>query len=729
MSIEFDQTRANFHLKTKGTSYVIHLINRQYLQHVYWGKRVENFGLDYLDRYFFRPGSGKVFTKDEWTLDTITREYPSYGSSDLRSPAIQVQFEDGSTISELAYVSHRIFAGKAPLEGLPATYAEKDSEAQTLEITLKDPLSGLEAILSYTVFEDFDAMTRSVKLVNAGAQKLKILRVLSMNVDFFDSDFEMLQLSGRWSSERQIVRRQLASGSQSIESRRGISSHQQNPFLALARPGSTEESGEIYSANFVYSGNFLANAEVDQNGCTRMQMGINPFDFTWVLGPGEAFQAPEAVMVYSSEGYGSMSRIYHDLYRSRLCRGKFRDELRPIVVNNWEATYFNFDEEKLLTIAKQAKELGIEMFVLDDGWFGRRDSDNCSLGDWVVDPRKLPNGMDGLADQINRLGLQFGLWFEPEMVSPDSDLYRAHPDWCLHVDGRVCSLGRHQLVLDLSRADVRDYIIRSLKAVLSSAHIEYVKWDMNRCLSEIGSAALPAEKQRETAHRYVLGLYAILEEITSSFPDILFESCASGGGRFDPAFLYYMPQTWTSDMTDAVARLKIQYGTSLPYPAVTMSAHVSDVPNHQNGRVTPLSTRGNCAMAGTFGYELDLSKMTDGEKETVRRQVEEYKAIRRTIQFGDLYRLVSPFTTNSCAYMYVAKNGSEAVVSYFRILGEFAILRGTLRLQGLEPSARYRVDGTDEVYGGDELMNAGLVLPALRGDFASCTWKLTRVSD
>lgn len=733
MPIHYDAEREIFHLQTRRTSYVISLAGGRFPQHVYWGGRIADFRADCRRQYPSFWAAGKEFTKDEFSLDTIPQEYPSYGSSDLRSPAVQVLQQDGSTVSEFFYDGYRIFGGKPPLEGLPATYAEGEDEAQTLEITLRDPVGGLAVVLSYTVFNDFDAITRSVRLINGSSKKMKILRALSVNVDFADGRFDMLQFSGRWAKERQLVRRSLVPGEQAVESRRGISSHQQNPFFILARPGADETAGEVYGFNLVYSGNFLANVEVDQYGCARAQMGINPFDFAWGLEPGASFQTPEVVMAFSAGGLGGMSHIYHDLYRARLCRGKYRDRVRPVLINNWEATYFNFNESKLLDIAGQAKDLGIEMFVLDDGWFGHRDSDRSSLGDWTVDRRKIPGGLAELAAAVNRMGLKFGLWFEPEMVSPDSDLYRAHPDWCLHVDGRACSLGRHQLVLDLSRGDVQEYVVRSVQDVLSSAHIEYVKWDMNRCLTEMGSALLPAERQRETAHRYVLALYRILDRITSAFPDILFESCASGGGRFDPGMLYYMPQTWTSDMTDAVDRLKIQYGTSFAYPAVTMGAHVSAVPNAQNGRVTPLRTRGVCAMGGCFGYELDPVGLSAKERSEIRLQVAFYKSVRGIIQFGDQYRLQNPFESNTCAWAYVSKDRSEAVVSYFRSLSSFSDSQPMLRLRGLDASAVYRVTeiregapNRGEVRGGDELMGYGLIVPPLRGDFRCCLWKLER---
>jgi len=497
--------------------------------------------------------------------------------------------------------------------------------------------------------------------------------------------------------------------------------------MALLAKDATEDYGEVYGFSLVYSGSFLAQAEVDQYGIARVGIGLQPFNFQWLLEPGESFQAPEAVLVRSSQGLGGLSRTYHRLYRTRLCRGEFRDRKRPILINNWEATYFNFNADKIKEIAYAGKELGLELFVLDDGWFGKRDNDDSSLGDWVEDRRKLPEGLGKLGKDITAMGMEFGLWFEPEMVSPESDLYRKHPDWCLHVPGHKRSLARQQLVLDLSRKDVCDYIVESVSSVLSSAPITYVKWDMNRNMTEIGSALLPPERQRETGHRYILGLYDVMERIVSSFPHILFESCSGGGGRFDPGMLYYMPQTWTSDDTDAVERLKIQYGTSIVYPASSMGAHVSAVPNHQVHRSTPLETRGHVAMSGNFGYELDLTKLSEEEREDIRKQVTEYKELRMLIQYGDFYRLLSPFEGNETAWMFVSDDKKEAFATYFRVLAEPNPPLRRLRLKGLDPVKSYRLQHNGEVYRGDELMYFGLSLPQREGDFRSLLFILKEI--
>ncbi|MBD7969914.1 alpha-galactosidase [Paenibacillus gallinarum] len=731
MGIHYNSENKTFHLRAKGTSYVMGVLRDGYLAHYYWGRGVSDYrhsnAIQYVDRGF--SGNPYDHRHDRtFSLDTLPQEYPQYGNTDFRKPAYQVQLDNGSTITDLRYVDHKIIKGKTPLEGLPSTYVEKEDEAETLEIMMEDSLIGLKVILTYTVFEQFNVITRSVRFVNEGAHSIKLLSALSSSVDFRDAEFDFLHLHGAHVKERHIARQPLRHGIQSVESTRGASSHQHNPFMALLRKDATEDHGEVYGFNFVYSGNFLAQAEVDQFRNTRVTMGINPFDFSWKLENGESFQTPEVVMVYSSEGLGGMSRTFHELYRTRLVRGTYRDKERPILVNNWEATYFDFNAEKIMDIAKVGQDLGIELFVLDDGWFGKRDDDTTSLGDWFVDRNKLPEGLDHLAESVNNIGMQFGLWFEPEMISVDSDLYRDHPDWCLHVPNRSRSESRRQLVLDFSRDDVCEEITKRVCNILASAPISYVKWDMNRHMTEIGSALLPADRQRETAHRYMLGLYKVMDAITSSFPDVLFESCSGGGGRFDPGILYYMPQTWTSDNTDAVSRLKIQYGTSLVYPIISMGSHVSAVPNHQVHRVTSLQMRGDVAISGNLGYELDLTQMTDEEKEIVKEQVSNYKEIRGLIQFGDFYRLESPFEGNITSWLFTNKDKSEAIVFYFRVLDEAAAPSTFLRLKGIDPAKQYALAGDEQVFGGDELMYAGLHIPVeIKGDFQSLVWHLKEV--
>lgn len=726
MAIYYNENERLFHLQSKDTSYIIQLVYG-YPAHVYWGQKLSHDGklddiLTYKERSSFSPNP--IPENKSVSLDTLPQEYPQYGTSDFRHPAYQVRLEDGSRITELIYKGHRILNVKPKLEGLPAVYAEDGQEAQTLELELADAHSGLTVVLRYTVFEQFDAIARSVRFVNGSDQPIWLNRTLSASVDFFDSDFDCLYLSGAWARERHVQRKPLAPGSVRVESRRGSSSHQMNPFIALLRPQADEDQGEVFGFSLVYSGSFSAEAEVDQFGATRVSIGINPFDFGWKLEPGEAFQTPEAILVYSDQGLGGMSRTYHRLYRTRLCRGVHRDKERPILINNWEATYFNFNADKIEAIAREAAALGIELFVLDDGWFGKRDNDNCSLEDWTVDRRKLPGGLGDLAERIQRLGMQFGLWVEPEMVSPDSELYRRHPDWCLHVPNRRRTEARNQLVLDLSREDVREYLFESLSAIFSTVPISYVKWDMNRNMTEIGSAALPADKQSETAHRYMLGLYDLMERLVNAFPHILFESCSGGGGRFDPGMLYYMPQTWTSDDTDAVERLKIQYGTSIVYPVSSMGAHVSAVPNHQVGRITPLTTRGDTAMSGNFGYELDLTKLSAEEKEIIKEQVATYKDIRRLVQTGDMYRLKSPFDGNETAWMFVSDDKKEAIVFYFQVMAVPNAPLRRLKLKGLREDYHYRLNEADGCYRGDRLMHAGLTIKNIHADYASVCFRL-----
>ncbi len=742
MSITYNEISKTFHLQAKDTSYVMGILETGDLLHLYWGKKIrEDVDLSHLIRYEERGMEPYLSSeKKGLSLDMLCQEYPSYGHTDFRLPAYQIEQENGSRITHLKYKSHRIMKGKEKLEGLPSTYIEDKSEAETLKIRLVDEVIDLEVILSYTVYEEFDVITRSVEFINNGDQNFKLERALSASVDFRDDKFELLQLSGAWIRERHIKKRPLVQGVQAIESNRGASSPYQNPFIALLRDNTDEYRGEVYGFSLLYSGNFLAQVEVNHFKQTRVTMGINPFDFSWLLEAKESFQTPEAVMVYSDSGINKMSQTYHKLYRTRLVRGKYRDKIRPILINNWEATYFDFNEEKLLELAQTSSELGIELFVLDDGWFGKRNDDTSSLGDWSVDEDKLPNGLESLGEKINNLGMDFGLWFEPEMVSPDSQLYRNHPDWTIHLPDRRSSESRNQLVLDLSREDVCNYIIKVVSNILESAPISYVKWDMNRHMTEIGSAKLSTYQQKETAHRYILGLYRILEELTDHFPDILFESCSSGGGRFDPGMLYYMPQTWTSDDTDAVERLKIQYGTSIVYPLNTMGAHISAVPNHQTGRITSLDMRGDVAMFGNLGYELDVTKLTQEEKMAIKEQIVEYKEVRELIQKGEFYRLRSPFAGNETAWMVVSQDKKEAYIGYYRVLAEPNPGYYRLRLKGLDPEMDYRIVDSEEVHGGDELMYVGFNLPEffngitpdaakMGGDFQSSVWRLKAVND
>lgn len=730
MGITFDQQTQTFHLFNDRISYFIKVSETRHLMHLYWGKRLHTNQLDYIlaakEYATFLPDTQDI---DNFQLESLPQEFPAFGNNDLRSPAISLVFENGSRISDFRYVKHCIYQGKKKLEGLPATYVNDEQEAMSVDIVLEDTLEQVQLVLSYTIYENYDAITRSSRLVNHGKKQIVIQRLLSCNVDFTNEEFDFIHLSGAWARERHKKRTPLRCGMQSIESRRGASSHGQNPFIALAHKDANENQGDVYAFSLVYSGNFVANVELDVYDNVRVQMGLNPFDFTWQLKAGTSFQSPEVVMVYAKNGFHDMSSTFHNLYAQRLIRGNYQLKPRPVLINNWEATYFDFDEKKIMDIARTAQPLGVELFVLDDGWFGKRSKDDSSLGDWDVNETKLKGGLKQLASDINALGMKFGIWVEPEMISPNSDLYRTHPDWCIHVPKRHRSLARTQCVLDLSREEVCDFVLQMMIKTLSSAPISYVKWDYNRNFSEVYSIAYPSDQQQEIAHRNMLHLYKILEELTTRFPDVLFESCAGGGGRFDPGMLYYMPQTWTSDDTDALERLKIQYGTSMVYPPACMSCHVSASPNHQVQRITSLKTRGICAMSGNFGYELDITKLTKEEQEEMREQITLYKRIRNTIQFGKLTRLADPFQDNDVAWMYISQDDTEIVVNLVRQYATPYPKTTMLKLRNLNVTAKYTVEQDSRMYTGEELMTLGLIIPHLEGDYDSVQWILHKVED
>ena len=720
MKIIFDEEKKVFLLHTINTTYGIAIVDGKYVAHMYYGKYLDETDLRYLLREDEAPLVPSVNLREKGAfLDCAPFEYPETGMGDYRESAFCVRSQDGHRASELIYTGYEITEGKPALEGLPAVWGKKE-ECATLKIFCADKLLGIKVTLLYSVLEDSDAVIRSVFVENQGEEGVYLEKVLSACLDMDDRNFEVLGLFGSWARERHIQRIPLGYGRQNIASLKGESSHQEHPFMALVTPGTTQETGEVYGMNFVYSGNFIAQAEKSQFDSVRMTMGIHPEGFTWKLEPGEHFTAPEVVMVYSDQGLGKMTRTYHDLYRQHLIRSPYLHKKRPILINNWEATYFDFNEKKLLEIAEEASELGIEMLVMDDGWFGKRNLDDSSLGDWFVNEEKIKGGLNKLVEDVKKLGMKFGIWVEPEMISPESELYRKHPDWAIQIPGRETTQSRAQFVLDFSRQEVVDGVYEMIAEVLRSADISYVKWDMNRQLATMGSSALPADRQGELYHRYVLGVYRMQEQLIRDFPDILLENCSGGGARSDPGMLYYSPEIWCSDDTDAIERLAIQEGTALIYPVSAIGAHVSVCPNHTVGRTTPFETRGDVALLGTFGYELDITKLTEEEKALVKVQVEKYHKYNDLIREGDYYRLASAAENRYYdSWMIVGKDKSKALLFYVQVLARANRKSRFLRLAGLDPDKRYRVEGKE--YSGRTLMNAGLRIAPVMGDFRSRT--------
>lgn len=721
--ITFNENNRVFHIASHGMSYIMQLFKEDYLVHLYWGKEVKNyndsFKVGLVDRAFSPNPNAEDRT---FSLDTVPLEYPAFGNTDFRTPSIRLRMKDGTHITDFRYESHKIISGKEKLVGYGQTYADKE-DVETLVITLKDTLYNLYLDLSYSVFNNYPILTRHSVIRNESEDTIYIEKLSSCNIDFRNENLELIHLSGAWGNERELTRQSIEKGNFIIDSKRGSSSHHHNPFVALVDKGTNETSGNAYALNLVYSGDFSSEIEKDSKGNIRTNMGLNPFTFTWKLDSKTQFSSPEVVMVFSSSGLGSLSRDLHHFYRHHLIRGNHQHKERPILINNWEATYFNFNEEKLKNLADVSSNLGIELFVLDDGWFGKRNNDDSSLGDWFVNREKLPNGLEGISDYVHKKNMSFGIWVEPEMISVNSELYNKHPEWCLQVEGRRKSESRNQLILDLANPQVCEYIYESMDSVLTSAKIDYIKWDMNRNMTEAYSLTLPYEQKLETAHRYIMGLYDVIERLTKKHPNVLFESCSGGGGRFDPGMLYFMPQVWTSDNTDAIARLAIQNGTSMAYPAISMGAHVSAIPNHQIQRVTDLKTRGDVAMAGTFGYELDLTQCTKEEQTEISQQVKEYKKLRHIVQFGDLYRL--RYENNEVSWQFISEDKTEVLVTFVKKLGMAQEPFMRLKLDGLDESSLYQLD--NKIFGGDELMNIGLDIPNMDGDFKTYQIYLKKV--
>ena len=724
--IIFDEKEKIFKIDTENTSYVMGVIDEKYLVHIYYGKKLSGTHLAYLldmDKEELSEIHINYGEKSSF-LDRLPMEYPTSGMGDFRQSCIEVAEDIGKYGVELYYESYEIIDGKPELEGLPSTFGD---DVQTLCINLKDDILKLEVELRYSVFAGNDAVMRSAVISNYGDKPLYLDKVLSACVELGYGQNEYITLHGSWARERRIDRQRVGFGYHSVESSRGISSHQEHPFMAVVSEGATQETGDVYAMNFVYSGNFVSFIEKSQFGSQRFAMGINPRGFCWKLGAGEKFAAPEVVMVYSDSGLDKMTSTFHDLYREHLIRKSWVYSKRPVLINNWEGTYFDFDEKKIFDIAKEASKHGIEMLVMDDGWFGKRNDDRTSLGDWFVNEEKLKGGLKKLVDNVNSLGMKFGIWFEPEMISPESELYKKHPDWAVHIEGREPGQVRNQLVLDLSRREVIEYVYESVASILRQANIEYVKWDMNRPFTDIGSSELDADRQGEIMHRHTLAVYELQGRLLKEFPYLLLENCSSGGARFDPGMLYFSPQIWCSDDTDAIERLAIQESTALMYPLSVIGAHVSDCPNHTVGRVTPFKTRGIIAMAGTFGYELDVTKIPEEDRNMIASQVETYKKYCPIIQSGDYYRIAS-YQSNHYfdCYEIVSKDKKEAILVFVQVIAQPNMHSIRVKLKGLDNEAKYKINGT--VYDADALMNGGFIIKRPWGAFQAELFYIEKIN-
>ena len=717
--ISFDETSKIFTLRTAHTMYQMQIQDYGYLIHLYYGPDLGDVDTSYRiigrDRGF-SPNPNEAGKDRTFSLDYLPQEYSGSGNGDYRDSSLQIIHQDGSIVTDLRYIRYAIIPGKYTLEGMPAMFGNA-SQATTLEITLEDPVTDVCVILKYAVFPEEDVITRAVRIENQGDRSCRICKAMSLQMDFLDNGWEMLHFHGRHTMERVPERTRLDHGVFRISSIRGASSHQHSPFAILTRPDTNEEHGLCYGFSFVYSGNFLCEAETDQYGQTRLLMGINPFQFRYELAVEDAFETPEVIMSCSENGLAELSHHFHDALRRNLIRSSYVEHPRPILINSWEASYFDFDEKLLYNIAARAKKLGLDLFVLDDGWFGKRDSDYAGLGDWWVNEDKIRGGLAALSEKIRAMGMRFGIWIEPEMVSEDSDLYRSHPEWCMRNPAREPFRGRFQLNLDITRPEARRYVMDQICSVIGECGISYVKWDMNRSLGNVYSGALLPHQQGEVFHRYVLALYEMQEELIRRFPDLLLENCAGGGGRFDAGMLYYSPQIWCSDNTDALDRLLIQYGTSFGFPVSTMGAHVSVCPNHQTGRTVPFGVRAVVAGGGTFGFELNLEKLSAEELEEARQYLEMYRQKEHLMQTGDYYRLDDPVTARDhVLWQYVSKDRTETLVEGVLLRSEPNSPVLYTYLRGLIPEAWYKDTRTGRLYTGAALMKAGLPLPMLYED-------------
>lgn len=711
MPIIFHKELKEFHLYNKEISYIIHILPNGHVGNLYFGKKIDPYKTyNHLFEGIYRPLAAYVYEGDnKFSLQNTRQEYPTFGLSDFRKGAFLIKQENGSEISDFKYESHKIIEGKLKLKGLPQTYVENKEDATTLEITLLDEVIKSKLKLYFTIFEDRAVITRSASFLNLSNKSINIEKAMSFNLDLPDSNYNMIQLNGAWGRERHVYDRSIKEGTQGFYSLKGASSAEFNPFLALRRSNTDEFSGEVIGFSLVYSGNFMAEIDVDTYNQTRIMMGIHPDRFSWPLNLNEEFYTPEVVIVYSDKGLNYMSQVYHSLYRECLMRGKWKNSVRPILLNSWEALSFSIDEEKIKELATNASKLGVELFVLDDGWFGKRNNDNAGLGDWTVNKEKFPNGLNEIIEYINKLGMDFGIWIEPEMVNKDSELYRSHPDWIIHDPNRKPSHTRNQYTLDFSRDEVVDHIYNQIEKLLSDYNISYVKWDMNRYITECYSKDKGANLQGTVYHKYILNVYKLYDKLTTRFPNILFESCSSGGARFDPGMLYYAPQTWTSDNTDAIERIKIQYGSSLVYPLISMGSHVSESPNQQVFRETALETRANVAYFGNLGYELDVNNLSDVEKEEIKKQIQFYKENIEVFQFGKFYRIKNPYNNNISAWMVKSNDEKTIILGCYKLLNHANEGKERVKLFGLDKDGDYKLSYPyEKEFKGDELMNVGI---------------------
>lgn len=714
MAIIYHEKRRVFTLHTKHSTYQMKVDEYQYLLHLYYGKTVHS-DMSYMLPFYDHGFSGNPYDAGgnrTYSLDVLPQEFPVLGTGDYRTHACKIREENHCYGCDLRYAGYETIRGKYALPGLPAVYAD---HAETLTIRLRDERIGVEVTLYYGILEDIDIITRSVKVTNIGQKKLFLEKISSACLDFLHGQYDVVSFYGRHMMERNVQRTAVSHGRQMYGSIRGTSSHQYNPFMILAQSDATEQSGECYGVSLVYSGNFNAEVERDQFDQTRLIMGVSEEQFSYPLLPGEEFYAPEAVLSYSSEGLGLLSYHYHQCIREHICRGKYQHQVRPVLINSWEACYYQFDGNDIVRLAEQAAELGIEMVVMDDGWFGKRSDDNSSLGDWEVNVEKLGCSLDELSRQVHEKGVQFGIWIEPEMISEDSELYRNHPEWALQIPGKKPIRGRNQLVLDFANPEVVQAIYEQISGVLKQGQIDYVKWDMNRSLADIYSSN--AENQGTVFYDYILGLYRLLDLLTTEFPDILWEGCSGGGGRFDMGMLYYTPQIWCSDNTDAVDRVRIHYGTSFGYPLSVMGSHVSAVPNHQTGRMADMHTRGVVAMTGAFGYELALEKLSQEDKQEIKKQITLYHQTAPLLQNGRYYRLSDPMQEEYAAWMVVDADKSQALLSVvvLNIHGNMPVLY--VKIDGLDEKREYRDRMTGTIYNGDALMAYGLPVSLQSGDY------------